>query len=65
MVHCALADCSEEQGAIGGLGKDFPGTEIAEQGPELGLCYGGEGAARPAQGAVARCRCYPAMLRDC
>ena len=65
MVHRALADRSQEQGAVGGLGKDFPGTKIAEQRPELGLCYGGKRAARPAQGTVACCRCYPAMLRDC
>src|SRR5579871_4634327 len=31
MVHRALAERPEEQGAVGGLGEDFSGTEISEQ----------------------------------
>ena len=48
VVHCALAERSEEQGAIGSLDKDFRSAKITEQGPELGRCQGREGAARPA-----------------
>ena len=48
VVHSALAERPEKQGAIGGLGKDVLSAKIAEQRHELGRCQGGEGAARPA-----------------